>query len=60
MKHYEDLSDKPFFTGLVKHMASGPVVAMVRLKLYLWMIFSPPSPPLQHNLQCSHGSACFH
>ncbi|KUJ17456.1 NDK-domain-containing protein [Mollisia scopiformis] len=28
-KHYEDLSDKPFFPGLVKYMASGPICAMV-------------------------------
>lgn len=28
-KHYADLSAKPFFDGLVKYMASGPVVAMV-------------------------------
>ena len=28
-KHYEDLSSKPFFPGLVKYMASGPVVPMV-------------------------------
>merc|ERR1711879_485759 len=28
-KHYADLSSKPFFAGLVKYMASGPVVAMV-------------------------------
>ncbi len=28
-KHYEDLKSKPFFPGLVKYMASGPVVAMV-------------------------------
>jgi nucleoside-diphosphate kinase len=28
-KHYADLSSKPFFNGLVKYMASGPVVAMV-------------------------------
>ena len=28
-KHYADLSKKPFFPGLVKYMASGPVVAMV-------------------------------
>merc|ERR1712038_1029474 len=27
--HYADLSKKPFFPGLVKYMASGPVVAMV-------------------------------
>ena len=27
--HYADLSHLPFFPGLVKHMASGPVVAMV-------------------------------
>eukprot|EP00092_Neocalanus_flemingeri_P015870 GFUD01017181.1.p1 GENE.GFUD01017181.1~~GFUD01017181.1.p1 ORF type:complete len:152 (+),score=11.22 GFUD01017181.1:62-517(+) len=27
--HYADLSKKPFFAGLVKYMASGPVVAMV-------------------------------
>ena len=27
--HYSDLSKKPFFAGLVKYMASGPVVAMV-------------------------------
>ncbi|KAL3097870.1 hypothetical protein niasHS_000605 [Heterodera schachtii] len=27
--HYQDLKDKPFFAGLVKYMASGPVVAMV-------------------------------
>jgi len=26
---YEDLKDKPFFPGLIKYMASGPVVAMV-------------------------------
>lgn len=28
-QHYADLSHLPFFPGLVKHMASGPVVAMV-------------------------------
>jgi len=28
-KHYADLADKPFFNGLVKYMASGPVAAMV-------------------------------
>lgn len=28
-KHYEDLSSKPFFTGLVEYIISGPVVAMV-------------------------------
>ena len=28
-KHYSDLSDKPFFKGLVAYMASGPVCAMV-------------------------------
>merc|ERR1712198_383234 len=28
-KHYEDLSSKPFFPGLVKYMSSGPVVPMV-------------------------------
>merc|ERR1712119_184194 len=28
-KHYADLAKKPFFAGLVKYMASGPVVAMV-------------------------------
>merc|ERR1712168_1531036 len=27
--HYADLSKKPFLPGLVKYMASGPVVAMV-------------------------------
>ncbi|ESO93907.1 hypothetical protein LOTGIDRAFT_205662 [Lottia gigantea] len=28
-KHYADLKGKPFFEGLVKFMASGPLVAMV-------------------------------
>ncbi|KAF1996425.1 nucleoside diphosphate kinase [Amniculicola lignicola CBS 123094] len=28
-KHYEDLSDKPFFPGLIAYMGSGPVCAMV-------------------------------
>merc|ERR1711977_373035 len=28
-KHYADLKEKPFFPGLVKYMAAGPVVAMV-------------------------------
>ncbi|PQE23763.1 nucleoside-diphosphate kinase protein [Rutstroemia sp. NJR-2017a WRK4] len=28
-KHYEDLSDKPFFAGLVNYMNSGPICAMV-------------------------------
>merc|ERR1711931_621188 len=27
-QHYADLSDKPFYAGLCKYMASGPVVAM--------------------------------
>lgn len=27
-KHYADLSDKPFFAGLVKFMASAPILAM--------------------------------
>jgi nucleoside-diphosphate kinase len=26
---YEDLKDKPFFPGMIKYMASGPVVATV-------------------------------
>ncbi|KAL0258998.1 nucleoside diphosphate kinase Ndk1 [Diplodia seriata] len=28
-KHYADLSDKPFFAGLIAYMGSGPVAAMV-------------------------------
>eukprot|EP01120_Amphizonella_sp_Union-15-10_P002508 TRINITY_DN1277_c0_g1_i1.p1 TRINITY_DN1277_c0_g1~~TRINITY_DN1277_c0_g1_i1.p1 ORF type:complete len:225 (+),score=35.31 TRINITY_DN1277_c0_g1_i1:48-722(+) len=28
-EHYSDLSNKPFFSGLVKYFSSGPVVAMV-------------------------------
>ncbi|KAF7789570.1 hypothetical protein EIP86_000516 [Pleurotus ostreatoroseus] len=28
-QHYIDLKGKPFFPGLIKYMASGPVVAMV-------------------------------
>lgn len=28
-QHYADLSSKPFFPGLVKYMAMGPVVPMV-------------------------------
>ncbi|KUL92422.1 hypothetical protein ZTR_02261 [Talaromyces verruculosus] len=28
-KHYADLSEKPFFPGLVTYMLSGPIVAMV-------------------------------
>lgn len=28
-KHYADLSSKPFYGGLCKFMASGPVVAIV-------------------------------
>ncbi|OJD27284.1 nucleoside diphosphate kinase [Blastomyces percursus] len=28
-KHYEDLSSKPFFNGLVTYMLSGPICAMV-------------------------------
>jgi len=28
-KHYEDLSEKPFFKGLVTYMLSGPIAAMV-------------------------------
>ncbi|EER17708.1 Nucleoside diphosphate kinase B, putative [Perkinsus marinus ATCC 50983] len=28
-EHYADLSDKPFFAGLVKYMQTSPVVAMV-------------------------------
>ncbi|ONM57403.1 Nucleoside diphosphate kinase family protein [Zea mays] len=28
-QHYADLSDKPFFPGLVEYIISGPVVAMV-------------------------------
>ncbi|CEH16658.1 nucleoside diphosphate kinase [Ceraceosorus bombacis] len=28
-KHYADLKGKPFFPGLVKYMASGPVMALV-------------------------------
>merc|ERR1712223_1528089 len=28
-KHYADLKTKPFFPGLIKHITSGPVVAMV-------------------------------
>ena len=28
-KHYEQLADRPFYPGLIKYMASGPVVPMV-------------------------------
>jgi nucleoside-diphosphate kinase len=28
-QHYADLSQKPFFPGLVRYFSSGPVVAMV-------------------------------
>jgi len=28
-KHYADLKEKPFFPGLIKYMASGPVCCMV-------------------------------
>jgi nucleoside-diphosphate kinase len=28
-EHYKDLAARPFFSGLVKYMASGPVVCMV-------------------------------
>ncbi|XP_063970585.1 nucleoside diphosphate kinase A2-like [Lytechinus pictus] len=28
-QHYSDLKEKPFFPGLIKHIASGPVFAMV-------------------------------
>ncbi|KAF9691298.1 hypothetical protein EKO04_010812 [Ascochyta lentis] len=28
-KHYEDLSTKPFFPGLIAYMSSGPICAMV-------------------------------
>ncbi|CZT04028.1 probable nucleoside-diphosphate kinase [Rhynchosporium agropyri] len=28
-KHYEDLSSKSFFPGLIKYMGSGPICAMV-------------------------------
>ncbi|KAG6747872.1 nucleoside diphosphate kinase 1-like [Populus alba x Populus x berolinensis] len=28
-KHYEDLATKPFFSGLVEYIISGPVVAMI-------------------------------
>ncbi|KAG2302269.1 hypothetical protein Bca4012_060589 [Brassica carinata] len=28
-KHYQDLSAKPFFSGLVDYIISGPVVAMI-------------------------------
>jgi len=28
-KHYEDLSTKPFFIGLVQYIIFGPVVALV-------------------------------
>ncbi|KAH0366417.1 nucleoside diphosphate kinase, partial [Aureobasidium melanogenum] len=28
-KHYADLSDKPFFKGLISYMNSGPICAMV-------------------------------
>merc|ERR1712133_96912 len=28
-KHYADLSERPFFPGLVKYMSSGPVVPIV-------------------------------
>ncbi|CAL2235995.1 unnamed protein product [Prunus armeniaca] len=27
-KHYEDLSSKPFFSGLIDYIISGPVIAM--------------------------------
>ncbi|KAI6244859.1 Nucleoside diphosphate kinase [Erysiphe necator] len=28
-KHYEDLSSKPFFPGLIQYMGSGPICAMI-------------------------------
>lgn len=29
-EHYWELRSKPFFSGLIAYMSSGPVVAMVR------------------------------
>ncbi|CAD6501356.1 BgTH12-01608 [Blumeria graminis f. sp. triticale] len=28
-EHYQDLSDKPFFSGLITYMGSGPICAMI-------------------------------
>lgn len=33
-EHYIDLKDRPFFAGLVKYMQSGPVVAMVSVRVW--------------------------
>merc|ERR1712225_71654 len=34
-KHYEDLSSKPFFPGLIKYMGSGPIVEVCSTRLGL-------------------------
>ncbi|CAN1248952.1 Nucleoside diphosphate kinase B [Linum perenne] len=48
-RHYSDLSAKPFFSGLVDYIISGPVVAMVwevesaRKEIALWFPEGPVS-----------------
>lgn len=39
-KHYSDLAAKPFFSGLVKYMSSGPVVPMVGLNQLILLSLS--------------------
>ena len=39
--HYKDLAKKSFFPGLVKYMASGPIVAMVSWSLNQVPILHP-------------------
>ncbi|MCL7033225.1 hypothetical protein MKW94_011319, partial [Papaver nudicaule] len=45
-KHYEDLSSKPFFSGLVDYIISGPVVAMVWEGRMLFLLVVISSEPL--------------
>lgn len=35
-EHYWDLRSKPFFSGLIQYMSSGPIVAMVRFSHILY------------------------
>ena len=47
-QHYADLSSKPFFTGLVKYMASGPLVPMVGTCIVMFFMYSMYSSSIVH------------
>ncbi len=57
-EHYKDLSQKPFFKDLVDYITSGPVVAMVRLRVHDVRLLISVLKPCCTTQSCNNTQSC--